>query len=273
MFDPVTEDIIKDIPHLNGIDVERLPLELTKIYSNIVSVKSQLERGKLQLTEQNYLEYLQFLDKLIVGLEVLLFQSRYLSHRKNIAFVIATAYKLKSMFIDKENAKCDVNFDIVSSNLISVLLFLVADDFAGSIEAVNSIEETNDYSGKLVLLLRILLSGRISELSSIELMKPRLDRNDMQKYANNLLLWNLCASIQNAKSYFYGESTTLDLSKINQVIDLCSFKIDQIEQEDTYLGVIKLAKYLKLAIINLEKYSVFIYPLLVTLMKGHGKYF
>lgn len=77
MFDPVTEDIIKNIPHLNGIDVERLPIELTKIYSNIVSVKSQLERGKLQLTEQNYLEYLQFLDKLIVGLEVLLFQSRY----------------------------------------------------------------------------------------------------------------------------------------------------------------------------------------------------
>ena len=273
MFDPVTEDIIKNIPHLNGIDVERLPLELTKIYSNIVSVKSQLERGKLQLTEQNYLEYLQFLDKLIVGLEVLLFQSRYLSHRKNIAFVIATAYKLKSMFIDKENAKCYVNFDIVSSNLISVLLFLVADDFAGSIEAVNSIEETNDYSGKLVLLLRILLSGRISELSSIELMKPRLDRNDMQKYANDLLLWNLCASIQNAKSYFYGESTTLDLSKINQVIDLCSFKIDQIEQEDTYFGVIKLAKYLKLAIINLEKYSVFHLPSPSDINEGAWKVF
>ena len=260
MFDPVTEDYIKDIPHLNGIDGERLPLELTKIYSNIVSVKSQLDRGKLQLTEQNYLEYLQFLDKLIVGLEVLLFQSRYLSHRKNIAFVIATAYKLKSMFIDKEDEKCDVNFDFVSSNLISVLLFLVADDFAGSVEAVNSIEETNDYSGKLVLLLRILLSGHISELSSIELMKPRLDMNDMQKYANDLLLWNLCASIQYAKSYFYGESTTLDLSKINQVIDLCSFKIHQIEQEDTYLGVLKLAKYLKLALINLENYSVFHLP-------------
>lgn len=257
MFDPVTEDFIKEIPHLNGIDEERLPLELTKIYSNIVSVKSQLERGKLQLTEQNYWGYLQFLDKLIVGLEVLLFQSRYLSHRKNIAFVIATAYKLKSMFIDKEDEKCDVNFDFVSSNLISVLLFLVADDFAGSIEAVNSIEETNDYSGKLVLLLRILLSGHISELSSIELMKPRLDMNDMQKYANDLLLWNLCASIQNAKSYFYGKSTTLDLSKINQVIDLCSFKIDQLEQEDTYFGVLKLAKYLKLALINLENYSVF----------------
>ena len=35
MFDPVTEDFIKEIPHLNGIDEERLPLELTKIYSNI----------------------------------------------------------------------------------------------------------------------------------------------------------------------------------------------------------------------------------------------
>lgn len=261
MFDPVTEDIIKDIPHLDGIDEERLPLELTKIYSNIVSVKSQLERGKLQLTEQNYLEYLQFLDKLIVGLEVLLFQSRYLAHRKNIAFVIATAYKLKSMFIDKEDVKCDVNFDFVSSNLISVLLFLVADDFAGSIEAVNSIEETDDYSGKLVALLRILLSGRISELSNIELMKPMLvDMKYMQKCANDLLLWYLCKSLQDAISYFYGESTTLNLSKINQVIDLCSFKLDQIEQEDTYLGVLKLAKYLELALLNLENYSVFTFP-------------
>lgn len=260
MFDSVTEDFIKEIPHLNGIDEERLPLELTKIYSNIVSVKSQLERGKLQLTEQNYLEYLQFLDKLIVGLEVLLFQSRYLSHRKNIAFVIATAYKLKSMFIDKEDVKCDVNFDFVSSNLISVLLFLVADDFAGSIEAVNSIEETDDYSGKLVALLRILLSGRISELSNIELMKPMLDMKYMQKCANDLLMWYLCESLQDAISYFYGESTTLNLSKINQVIDLCSFKIDQIEQEDTYLGVLKLAKYLKLALLNLENYSVFNFP-------------
>lgn len=260
MFDPVTEDIIKDIPHLNGIDEERLPLELTKIYSNIVSVKSQLERGKLQLTEQNYSEYLQFLDKLIVGLEVLLFQSRYLAHRKSIAFVIATAYKLKTMLFDKEDAKCDVNFDFVSSNLISVLLFLVADDFAGSIEAVNSIEETADYSGMLVQLLRILLSGHILEMSHIELVKPRQDINDVPKYANDLLLWHLCTSVQDTGSYFYGESKTLDLSKIDQVIDLCSFKMDQIEQEDSYLGVLRLAKYLKLALINLENYSVFHLP-------------
>lgn len=43
MFDPITEELIKSIPSLNGIDTARLPLELTKIYANIISAKSQLE--------------------------------------------------------------------------------------------------------------------------------------------------------------------------------------------------------------------------------------
>ena len=89
MFDPITEELIKSIPSLNGIDSARLPLELTKIYANIISAKSQLERNALPLLEQDMKKYLTLLDRLVVGLEVLIFQKKFYAQKETLAFVAA----------------------------------------------------------------------------------------------------------------------------------------------------------------------------------------
>lgn len=199
MFDSITENLIRQIPHLDNIDEERLPLVLTKIYSNVISLKSQLETDRLRLTEQDSKEYLQVLNKLIVGLDVLIFQKNFEAVRKNIAFVIATAYHLKGMLVSNENST--ITLDYVSSNLMSVLLFLIADDFADSLEEIQKIQCQKGICKDLVSLVHLLLKGRISDLQGMPLTEPNL-ADDYDEYANDLLLYQLCLAIKDISQFF-----------------------------------------------------------------------
>lgn len=51
MYDPITEQLIRDIPKFEHIDVDRLPQFLSTVYAHVVSAKSQLEHGRLELFE------------------------------------------------------------------------------------------------------------------------------------------------------------------------------------------------------------------------------
>lgn len=254
MFDSITENLIRQIPHLDNIDEERLPLVLTKIYSNVISLKSQLETDRLRLTEQDSKEYLQVLNKLIVGLDVLIFQKNFEAVRKNIAFVIATAYHLKGMLVSNENST--ITLDYVSSNLMSVLLFLIADDFADSLEEIQKIQCQKGICKDLVSLVRLLLKGRISDLQGMPLTEPNL-ADDYDEYANDLLLYQLCLAIKDISRFFYGQTGQLNVEKIYNVLDLCRFQIAGIEQDDVFLGTQKLCKYLILAFESIKRYSIF----------------
>ena len=48
MYNLSTENAIRNIPAIDGIDKERLPQLLTKKYARIISLKTRYEAGELQ---------------------------------------------------------------------------------------------------------------------------------------------------------------------------------------------------------------------------------
>lgn len=255
MFDPITEELIKSIPSLNGIDTARLPLELTKIYANIISAKSQLERNALPLLEQDMKKYLTLLDRLVVGLEVLIFQKKFYAQKETLAFVAATAFSLKQLLLSRNKQGCIVNQDYVSSGIMMVLLFLVAKDITDAKEnakLLDGLEEADD----IVKLISFLAQGRLDKILLLELPAIKFNGNNYSGYALKLLLHELSIGIKTACQNIL-DRKAIDYSKIDEVISLSDFEIDGIGQSDTYFGILKVAKILKLALISLNEISVF----------------
>ena len=255
MFDPITEALIKGIPNLNGIDTDRLPLELTKIYANIISAKSQLERNALPLLEQSVEKYLTILNRLILGLEALIFQKKFNAQKETLAFVAATAFSLKHLLQSQNKKVCIVNQDYVSSELMSVLLFLVAKDVTDAKENAKFFEDIDD-ADDIVKMISLLSQGRLDEILQLELTTINFNGYDYSDFALKLLLHELANGIK-ATCQDIVKGKELNYSQIDKVISLSDFEIDGIEQSDTYFGILRVAKVLKLALKSLGEISVF----------------
>ena len=52
MYNFVTEELIKKIPHVEGFTEELLPVTLTKIYAQIISLSAKYEIGRASCRER-----------------------------------------------------------------------------------------------------------------------------------------------------------------------------------------------------------------------------
>ena len=52
MYNITTENVIRNIPTINGIDKERLPQLLTQKYARIISLKTRYETGVIQFNNE-----------------------------------------------------------------------------------------------------------------------------------------------------------------------------------------------------------------------------
>ena len=252
MYDPITEQLIRDIPKFEHIDVDRLPQFLSTVYANVVSAKSQLEHGRLELFEIDEKQCTKTLNSLILGLESLMTQPLYEEKLESLAFVTATAYSLKSMLFQQKNAEGVVSMDYVSSNVCTMLLFLIANDVTDAVEVSRIVRTDDTCQGQLVSMIKKLSQGKLNEIKDFALLLPEF-ADDYQEYAIQLLIYQLSLAVKDIADYFLGEVDELNVEKIYQVKDLSSFQLDTFKQRDTYVGISKIAHLLEMAAYQLKE--------------------
>lgn len=242
MFDPITEKLIKDIPQFDDIDVERLPQLLSSVYAHIVSAKSQLANGQLPLLIGDFDETVRTLNKLIFGLEALMIQDLYQKHVESLAFVTATAYSLKNMLLQQQEESV-VSMDYISSDVSTVLHYLIADAVTDAVEVARKFHTADDIQGSLLRYIRMLAEGKLKEIVESETTKEEF-HGDYQEYAINLLMYELCEGIKDIALHFLGNTNIKPNERLEQVLLLSSYQIEEFDQIDTYVGIRKIARLL-----------------------------
>ena len=242
MFDPITEKLIKDIPRFDDIDVERLPQLLSSVYAHVISAKSQLSNEQLPLLIGDFDNIVRTLNNLIFGLEALMIQSQYQNQVESLAFVTATAYSLKNMLL-QEQEESIVSMDYVSSDVSTVLLYLIADAVTDAVEVARKFHTTDDIQGSLLRYIRLLAEGKLKEIVETEITKEEF-HGDYQEYAINLLMNELCEGIKDIALHFLGNTNIKPTEHLEQVLLLSSYQIEEFDQIDTYVGIRKIARLL-----------------------------
>lgn len=258
MFDPITEKLIKDIPQFDDIDVERLPQLLSSVYAHIVSAKSQLANGQLPFLIGDFDKTVRTLNKLIFGLEALMIQDLYQKHVESLAFVTATAYSLKNMLLQQQEESV-VSMDYISSDVSTVLHYLIADAVTDAVEVARKFHTADDIQGSLLRYIRMLAEGKLKEIVESETTKEEF-HGDYQEYAINLLMNELCEGIKDVALHFLGNTTIKPTERLEQVLLLSSYQIEEFDQIDTYVGIRKIARFLLEVTKHLERAALINIP-------------
>lgn len=258
MFDPITEKLIKDIPQFDDIDVERLPQLLSSVYAHIVSAKSQLANGQLPFLIGDFDKTVRTLNKLIFGLEALMIQDLYQKHVESLAFVTATAYSLKNMLLQQQEESV-VSMDYISSDVSTVLHYLIADAVTDAVEVARKFHTADNIQGSLLRYIRMLAQGKLKEIVESETTKEEF-HGDYQEYAINLLMNELCEGIKDVALHFLGNTTIKPTERLEQVLLLSSYQIEEFDQIDTYVGIRKIARLLLGVTKHLERVALINIP-------------
>lgn len=258
MFDPITEKLIKDIPQFDDIDVERLPQLLSSVYAHVISAKSQLANGQLPFLIGDFDKAVRTLNKLIFGLEALMIQDLYQKHVESLAFVTATAYSLKNMLLQQQEESV-VSMDYVSSDVSTVLHYLIADAVTDAVEVARKFHTADDIQGSLLRYIRMLAEGKLKEIVESETTKEEF-HGDYQEYAINLLMNELCEGIKDVALHFLGNTTIKPTERLEQVLLLSSYQIEEFDQIDTYVGIRKIARLLLEVTKHLERAALINIP-------------
>lgn len=271
MFDPITEKWIKDIPQFENLDVERLPQFLSSVYAHIISAKSQLTNGNLPLLIGDFDKIVRMLNNLIFGLEALMIQDLHQGQVESLAFVTATAYSLKNMLLQQKEESI-VSMDYVSADVSTVLLFLIADAVTDAVEVARKFHKTDDIQGNLLRSIRLLAEGKLNEIIDSEINKEEF-HGDYQEYAINLLMNELCEGIKDIALHFLGNTNIKPTERLEQVLLLSSYQIEEFDQIDTYVGIRKIARLLLGVTTHLEQAALINIPVPEGVDAGRWKSF
>ena len=94
MFNRVTAEYIKEIPSVDGVDIDHLPQMLSKIYAHILGLRTKYADDVLQFPAEELEQDREYLGKLSLALEVYLESGQFESLNSSIAYVAAMCHKL-----------------------------------------------------------------------------------------------------------------------------------------------------------------------------------
>lgn len=236
MYNFVTEELIKKIPHVEGFTEELLPVTLTKIYAQIISLSAKYEDGEIPFD----LEVLQSdgkkLNILSNTLELYLFANSQTDKRKSMAFVAATARKL--LFEIKEVHEDEVlDLNYIPSDLYASLLYVISGNFADAQEVAEGFcvrREADQYVKKLYNSIKLLVSGNLHELQSLTINEPK-EYNDLQQYTEWLLWKELVTGIKQFSISLLGKKA-YTINSFLKVRELSVYEDKLIALRDVYVA-------------------------------------
>ena len=115
MFNRITADSLKSLPPVSGVDTQRMPQILSKVYAHIVGLKSKYQVGVLNFEPEEIAEDYRMLKDLSFTLEIYLESGKFEKQTEAIAFVDAMSHKLMGKL--KEQKLESLSYDNVMAPL------------------------------------------------------------------------------------------------------------------------------------------------------------
>ena len=173
MFDSLTADLIRKAPPLEGLDLDRLPEQLSEFYAKIVTARLRLRSDQVVDDEE--------LEELITSIQRLAFTNEALvsvlplrENRAAAAFVAASAHQL--VFNAKRvrrpgAAPSFLGVHSVSPDISSMLLYLVAEASADASEVARRVHSVSDdlVERSLIEALKALAQGNLQSIAETAL--------------------------------------------------------------------------------------------------------
>ena len=219
MFNRITADSLKSLPPVSGVDTQRMPQILSKVYAHIVGLKSKYEAGVLNFEPEEIAEDYRMLKDLSFTLEIYLESGKFEKQTEAIAFVDAMSHKLMGKL--KEQKLESLSYDNVPPDLIAVLLFVIGGYIADAKELACNVKkglEESDEAWNLKQNIVCLVSGKLSEI--VNSQDATVSGMSYDDYAHNLLWNNLSKGIKEAAKMLLGKECSEYEPFFQKVMDL-----------------------------------------------------
>lgn len=251
MYNSSTVLKIKDLPEIEGIDLERLPQELTRIYALVVSLRRQVSDGTIDYQASEIQESMSLLLHLANNLETIIILIPNHPKKDSIAFVAATAnaliYKISKSSPDSSLLS---NYTI-SPYIASAVLFLIGNSQADAAEISLALTSRSDLSApqrKVVDAIVSIATGRLKpQADSSFLERDAFIESDLNQSAVNFLWRELVLGINIIANKLLGRISG-DVSNIHfqNVIRYAVSDANVFGQGTAFYGPYRLAKLLEI---------------------------
>lgn len=207
MFDDHTTKLIQNSFPLKGLDLKRLPQDLTDAYASIVSAR--LGALKFENQDDEIQEHIIKLRKLSDTYEALtLFLPLDDPTRVSCAFVAGSAQhalnqarRIRLMHSNASDHHSSLTASSVGSEVAAALLFLLGGHHADACEAAKSFELKNESeeAAQLLQFISALAIGNGQDLVAVieePLRKPALKNRDFIEQAANIIWTEIASAVQ-----------------------------------------------------------------------------
>jgi superfamily II DNA/RNA helicase len=238
MFDPSTEELIRQAPSLEGLDNARLSKEFTRIYATVVAARMRLRDLATQLEQvpeardealEEVRKEMRFLTELANTQEGLISVGPSREDRRAAAFVAGTAHYLllqaERLFEEAPNSSLAV--DYVSPEVSATILFLIAGASADAAEMAREIRtdhlEIKSHRATLLIAIRNFARGQLGAIQPQAQFAN--DGNGEQvptEKAADALYHMLCNGLADLSAQMLGEANVSSSETFRQVEGLCS---------------------------------------------------
>ena len=264
MFNKYTVDIIKNLPSVEGVDIERLPQLLSLIYAHIIGLQTKYGDDTLDFVAEEIDSDLYLLKDLSFTLEIYLESNKFEEYKRSLAFVAALAHKLIGKIEKNEDDNDGLSMQSIPEKIISILLFTIGGYFADAEEIANQYqyhEIANEIDKTLVSFVCRMAKGEL--LSIVEATIPRPTQGSMDELAEDLLYSQICHVIRNTARYLLGNKEKNADSfeiRLKEIQRLTVYELDN--TNFVYAGPNRLCRLLMMALKVLTAQSMvnIVYP-------------
>lgn len=265
MFNKVTADILRMLPPVKGVDIERMPQLLSKVYAHIVGLKTKYKVGILEFEAEEIGDDYRILSELAFTLELYLESGKFEEKQNAIAYVAAMSHKLMDKLKTRQPEALDT--DAIPADVAAILMFIVGGYIADAEELANRItryEGESDAGWQLKTCISLLAKGKLKEL--LEIQEARLEVGDLELYAQELLWIQLTVGIKAFANKLLGGEGDDWQQYVRSVIQLATFKDEGTGYRFDFVGVSRLGHLLLMAMNVLEHHSLLrgVKPYLIT---------
>lgn len=256
MYDPETSKLIQRAPSLEELDVDSLPMQLTKAFADIISTRIRL-RG--QVSDEELSSMLSMLRRIAATYEVYaaVLPEEH-EQRTSAAFVSATAYQVASIIRNECDSDSYIKESEISSDICAALMFMLAGAHADAAEMAMKIkkgDQKSEIESQLILSIQHLAAGNIFEVCKMR--TPDIDVSDGISYdlaLEGLLLFILRGTIDLAQRIYEGNDRVLTRSKFHVVRDLSIESVDNVTTDlEESLSLFAGPLHLSTLLIGIEK--------------------
>ena len=255
MFNVITADMIKALPPINGVDAERLPQLLSKVYAHILGLKTKYGQGEIPFVAEELDKDYRMLRKLAFTLEFYLESEKYEDYLRPIAFVAAMAYKMLGKM--EQIPEQSLTIDSVPSDVSAALLFVIGGYFADAAEmaqAINPRDEDSLAKNQLIQFICLLTKGHLNDIIEAKGVDPQ--RDTLEILAEDLMWGHLSMGLRVLAASLLGR-THEDYKPIFYKVQKLSVYVDEeTEFRYAYTGTFRLSRLLLRAADMLMNHSV-----------------